>query len=388
MRKYYSGKCMAKSFNMEMNIAKALGIFAIVAGHTRWNIFGDFWASGFWHVPLFFFISGYFFKAELFEVSGVLKKYFAFVKKIVCKYLGRFYAYHFFYGGMTYLIYIWFDRLYGKLPTLKNLTLSPIDTSPFMFSAPNWFLYQLAISIVIFALIIVICRKLNKNIFFPMMVFLPLALLAISLAKPDFKPSFGLTKVIIKTCISMYYIYGGYLYRNYFEKVTKFNIKTMGVVTCLFLMFFLYADGKITLDIHQAKLYHNISHLITPFIGIYFVLFVSKLLAPLVSEKSFIDKVGRNTLHIMANHIFVIFLIELIVLLLEHKGISNLPKSLIGRFYKMEKYKFLYALGSVAICTYVGELLNFTGKQIKNNFEGWKNRKLNYSLKYRTVESK
>lgn len=367
---------MAKSFNMEMNIAKAIGIFAIVASHTRWNIFGDFWASGFWHVPLFFFISGYFFKAELFEGSEVLKKYFAFVKKIVCKYLGRFYAYHFFYGGMTYLIYIWFDRLYGKLPTLKNLTLSPIDSIPFLLSAPNWFLYQLAISLVVFALIIVICRKLNKNIFFPMMVFLPLALLAISLAKPDFKPSLGLTKVIIKTCISMYYIYCGYLYRNYFEKVTKYNIKTLGIVTCLFLMFFLYSEGKMTVGVYNASIWHNITPLITPFCCFYFVLFVSKLLAPLVNEKSFIDKVGHNTLHIMANHVFVIFLMELIILGLEHQGIAKIPKGLCGKFYNLEKYKFLYAFGSVAICTYVGELLNFTGKQIQNRFEDWKNRKL------------
>lgn len=39
---------MTKTFNMQMNIAKAIGIIAVVAGHSHWNIFGDFFISYSW----------------------------------------------------------------------------------------------------------------------------------------------------------------------------------------------------------------------------------------------------------------------------------------------------------------------------------------------------
>lgn len=150
---------MQKTFNMEMNIAKALGIFAIVAGHVNWNIYGDFISDYSFHIPLFFFISGYFFKSEIFDGISKIKNFFTYTKKIITKYLSRFYSYHILYGLITWIVFISCHRLYGQLPTLKNLTLSPIDSTPFGFSVPNWFLYQLTISLIFFSAVIFISRS-------------------------------------------------------------------------------------------------------------------------------------------------------------------------------------------------------------------------------------
>ncbi len=363
---------MAKTFNMEMNIAKAIGIFAVVAGHTNWNIFGDFIHNYIWHLPLFFFVSGYFFKSELFEGTEIIKKFFNFMKKVVCRYLGRFYAYHFFYGGVTFLIYIWFDRLYGKLPTLKNLTLSPFDSTPFDISIPMWFLYGLTIDIILFAFIMIICKKINKNDFFPALIFLPAGVLGILLAKDNFQPSVGFSRVIIRTLLALYYMYGGYLYRHVIEQKVKFNLKTLGIILLLYLGLQIYTDGKLNISLGSSRVPQNIAPLVAPFLCIYFVLFISKLLAPLVKENSPVDKIGRNTLHIMANHLFAIFLIELLIFVVEDINFNKLPKVLLHHFYNIGKYKFLYAFGAVIICTYAGEILNFTGNKIKTKFIGWK----------------
>lgn len=120
----------------------------------------------------------------------------------------------------------------------------------------------------------------------------------------------------------------------------------------------------------NGKLYHNISFMIVPFTGIYLVLFISKLLAPLVKSGSFIDKIGRNTLHIMANHLLIIFVIELIILGIDGKPFSELPSTPDNfyNFYKVEKYKYLYTFGSVIICTHLGEFLHYTKQSIKKNF--------------------
>ena len=323
-----------KSFNMEMNIAKFIGIVAIIAGHTRWQIFGDFFINSSWHVPLFFFIAGYFF--------NINRGFGEVIKKIACKYLGWFYGYHFFYGGITVLVYILFDRLYGKMPSLKTLTVSPIDSTPFFFSVPNWFLYQLAVSLAVFAVIMFLKKKFNWNNWITTGFFLVLAIMAIFLSKDNFQASHGLIKVIIRTSITMFYIYTGWLYKQKLEEKIKFDTKWLGAVIILQVIFLLLCSHKgYNLDINNAKLWHNLSPITVPFTGIYLVLFISKLLAPLVKEGSFIDKAGRNTLHIMANHVFIIFLIELCIFVIDRKSFTELPQGLISHFYKMGKYKFL-----------------------------------------------
>lgn len=114
---------MPKVFNREMNIAKAIGIVAIVAGHVKWNLFGDFFTNYSFHIPLFFFIAGYFFKSELIEKTDILKNFIVFIKKIAVKYLGVFYLYHLFYGGITVAVYILFNRLYRKTADIKKFNI-------------------------------------------------------------------------------------------------------------------------------------------------------------------------------------------------------------------------------------------------------------------------
>ena len=354
------GRCNLKSFNMQMNIAKAIGITAIVGGHVRWEIFGALFPNYSWHVPLFFFIAGYFF--------NINKELLSVIKKSICKYLGWFYSYHFFFGGMTVLVYLWFDRLYGKMPSLKTLTISPIDSTPFWFNVPNWFLYQLAISLVGFAIIMFFLKKIKEKYKYIIMTlfFIICGVTAVLLAKDNFQASHGVMKVIIKTLITLFYIYSGWLYRNKLETKVQFNAKWLCIVLAAQVILLRIFSNGYHLDVNQAKLFHNMSPLIVPFTGIYLVLFMSKLLAPLVKEGSIIDKIGRNTLHIMANHAFVIFLIELCIFAIDGIPYSELPKGLLFRYYKINKYQFLYTFGSLVICTYIGEFINFSSRYIKN----------------------
>lgn len=97
--------------------------------------------------------------------------------------------------------------------------------------------------------------------------------------------------------------------------------------------------------------------------------FISKLIAPLVNKNSLIEKIGQNTLHIMANHKFVIFLIQLIIFSLDGISFNQLPNELTNLYYKIYKYKFLYTFLSIIICTYIGILINYTKNIIKTKKE-------------------
>lgn len=349
---------MAKKFNMEMNIAKAIGIIAIVAGHTLWPILGEFLYGYFWHVPLFFFISGYFFNET--------KSLFFYLIKTLFNYMGLACLYELFYSFVSLVSDKLFNRVYGDIPTLSDFWYAPLTYTPFDLSAPNWFLFQLAISLLLFAIIIFTIRRACKNIYLPFIVFLPLALLAVLFSKPDFQPMFGLNRVLIRTGVTMFYIYAGYLYKNRLERIVKFNVKWFLWVIVIHAGILLAFNNCCSMNIHQAMFYHNFSPFITPFLCIYIVLFISKLLAPLVKEGSFIDKVGKNSLHIMANHLFVIFLIEILIFLIDGISFSELPQELIANFYKMDKYKYLYTICAVVCCTYLGELFKYLKIRFKN----------------------
>jgi fucose 4-O-acetylase-like acetyltransferase len=55
-----------------MNIAKAIGIMAVVIGHSNSPIDNFIYL---WHMPLFFFISGYFYKDNYtFNIKLLIKK--------------------------------------------------------------------------------------------------------------------------------------------------------------------------------------------------------------------------------------------------------------------------------------------------------------------------
>ena len=349
---------MQKPLNMEMNIAKAIGITAIVAAHTRWVLLGDFLYSAFWHVPLFFFISGYFFNDT--------KNTLFYFKKTVFNYLGLAWVYEIFYFFVSLFSDKVFNRAYCVWPNLHDFWYAPLTYSPFAFSAPNWFLFQLAISLLLFAIIIFTIRRVCKNIYLPFVVFLPLALLSVLFSKPDFQPTVGFCRVLIRTGITLFYIYAGYLYKNKLESIIKFNIRWLLGVLLVHAGVLLIFNNCCSMRIHQAEFYHNFSPFITPFLCIYIVLFISKLLVPLVQEGSFIDKVGKNSLHIMANHLFIIFLVEIFIFLVDGISFSELPQYLIANFYKMEKYKYLYTFAGVACCTYIGEFLRYIKSRVKN----------------------
>ncbi len=364
----------SKAFNMEMNVAKAIGILAIVAGHCRWDIFGGLFPSGSFHVPLFFFISGYFFKKEIIEVGNTIKNYFLYVTKQVCRWLSRFYAYHFFYGFMTLWIFLIFNKKYGGLPTFDYLVLQPIKGIAFTLDQPLWFIYQLVVSLVAFALIMTISKKLTKNDYAPLAVFLPMAIAAVLLSNPDFTPLRSWMRVLVKTLFTSFLIYSGYLYRNKLESKIKYDAKTL-IVVCMIQMLLLTFFSPITMDLNRAMLHHNIAMFIAPFTGIYFVLFISKQLAPHVKPGSFIDKTGRNTFHIMANHLFVAFLVELAIFAIDGRSFDLLPDGILGgKLYKLAKYKYLYTFVALYLSTYSGEFFNYTGNKIKAAFAQIKER--------------
>ena len=342
-------------FNMQMNIAKAIGISLIVSQHYNW----DFLSGGLipalsYHVALFFFISGYFVNKKYFsDFKNLLK----IIQKIVMKWLTRFYAYNIFYGFVTYLLFIVTGCIYGTLPTIKNIFISSLNFVPFHLDIALWFIVQLIFSLIIFYIILYAFDTIPQKHIIIAIIFLTFAIFAVVYSndtgalKPDY------LRFLVKTGYSLFIIYTGYIYKNYIEEKIKKTLKIFlifSLINCILLLIF----KNVGVNFINGSFHHNLSALISPFVGIFMILFISQTLVPYVEEGSFIDKMGKNSFHIMANHILVVYIIQTLIYSIDVQHLSFLPNNIgvIGKkVYRINEYCYFYTILSLVICTYFAE---------------------------------
>lgn len=121
--------------NQEFRILSAIGIILVVAGHLGYNLFniGELFPYYSFHVFVFLFISGYFYRQEAEEhiIAYILGK---------CRtLLLPYFLWNLFYGIVATLLHsVGFSI--GNEISLKTLFLSPfLDGHQFMYNFPAWF---------------------------------------------------------------------------------------------------------------------------------------------------------------------------------------------------------------------------------------------------------
>ncbi|MBO5208863.1 MAG: acyltransferase family protein [Lachnospiraceae bacterium] len=93
--------CTKEKYNMTFCILSGIAIIMIVAGHVGYNILsvGDLFPYYSFHVPLFMFISGYFYK-DIEEEHP-----FAYIKKKVKRLLVPYFIWNVLYGVIAWLLH-------------------------------------------------------------------------------------------------------------------------------------------------------------------------------------------------------------------------------------------------------------------------------------------
>lgn len=121
--------------NRELRVLSAIGMILVVSGHLGYDLFdiGGLFPYYSFHVFLFVFVSGYFYKREEEEriLSYILKK---------CRtLLLPYFLWNLFYGFMASLLHRAGFSIGGEL-SLKTLFWSPfLDGHQFMYNFPAWF---------------------------------------------------------------------------------------------------------------------------------------------------------------------------------------------------------------------------------------------------------
>ena len=314
-----------KKENVTINIMKFFGIFYVVLGHC---ISPNTLISKiiyFINLPLFFIISGYFFK------DGEYKD-----KKEIFLYLGnkigRFWKSYFIYGSLLVL----FHNIFYKMQILDNVSYTLYNFDDFifgifnsalfisneLFSAAMWFIPVLIMGLTLFYTMQFYSKKfVMPNLF---MFFLVLLSFIIGIYLNVKNINIGLHYHTSFYIIPFIYI--GYLLRKY-DILNKLNDKKVFLsIISIFILLIItwFVPGRP--DIANNVLWNPIFYYISAILMFYLTYLLSNMIfkkAPHGIIKIF-NYIGKHTISIMCLHLVFIKLYDYIYINLISKDFSIL----------------------------------------------------------------
>ena len=345
---------MDKIFSDKINLLKALAIILVVSGHLEFRLFDMFPPYSF-QLALFFFISGMLFKDKY------LDSVFEYVKRRVKSLLVLYFLYSAFYAVVTIGIEKLTGKFWGMELSLKNFFITPfLNGHQFDLSCPMWFVPQLFITMIMFLYCQRLLREKSEPIKFAFYTLL--GFLAIPLTKivPEVTP---LLLVIVRTIFSLFFVYLGHFYTTKIEgKYNIFTPKILGAVICLQAILW-HFNREFTPE-HGIGLSYVLvwarfdNQIIVPVLtsitGIWFSMWFINVTYEYIKNINFIKLIGENTYHIMANHLFVMFILTAIIFKIN--GIPFAERNLhnIYWIYNPTQNTYLYFVITMVAATYIG----------------------------------
>lgn len=348
---------MDNIFSNKINLLKALAILIVVSGHLEFSLIPMFPPYSF-QVILFFFIAG-----MLFNPKYNLIEYF---KRRFRSLLSPYILYAIFYLGITILVTPIIGRFWGMPITTKNELLMPFLTGHQLdLISPLWFVPCLFITLIIYKIFAYI--KIPK--YAKLCIYLALSFSAIYFQKYAQNINY---LWVFRTMFALFFVELGYFYRNNIEgKINIFTPKILSIILCLqsFLWLtnkdFTAQDG---IGLHFLLVWGQYNNLFVPILtsitGIYITLFIVEFLYEKVKNWNFLQKIGQNSYHIMANHLLIFNLITYAILATKGIDFSIKNNADIYWFYSPLKTTYFYFMVGIISTTYMGEFLKYLKKKI------------------------
>lgn len=304
-----------------MSLLSCIGILFVVLGHINpiphncaiGTLYGWFPYYSF-HMPLFLFITGYFYKetSECAIFSLIRKK----TKTLLIPY---FSINGFFLVFQTILRKYGFEI--GRTFSLKKWLVFPwITLQPLTFSIPTWYLIALFIAEIYFVLIRKIYKKIIKSDFIKEMfllgTFFFLGMVIVYIIKRC-DHSNEVIRVYSRSFLMLFFIELGVIYKKYIEKKDCLdNYIYFGIV------FFIQAcviaisnNSSLGPGLYGIEGFEKcgLYYYITGVTGIALWLRITKIIATHFEENKILIYIGKNTKSIMAFYLLGFWLFNLIL---------------------------------------------------------------------------
>ncbi|MGL6107502.1 acyltransferase family protein [Romboutsia sp.] len=352
---------MSKYINYQMLILQAIGIIIVVLGHKGGlSLLTDWFPAYSFHMPLFIFISGYFYKKSSEE------NLFSFIKQKFNRLMIPYFIWNLFYGILANILVYKNIISFSKPITLWNLFIEPFITGhQFGLNVASWFLPALFLVQVFYILIRRTFNsiKLNNEYIF-MVVFFIFGIMGVILGNKGFIEGFELT--LTRTLFLVSFFQLGYFYKSKLESRDKLNNVSYFIILFA-IQFFITLKYK---DLNFSAAFcnnFNRSNILLPFIssitGIGFWLRVSRILVPSLKDSKTISAIGGDTFSIMMHHELVFFGINSILAMVY--GYLNLTNFSIESYSSNGWYGYnILDTKSLAFYVVCGVLIPVTFKKI------------------------
>lgn len=300
--------------NKQFMILSAIGILFVVDAHA-WSPLGiliDYFPYNSFFMPMFCFISGYFFKSS--SLDSPLKTIARKAKTLLFPY----FLWNLFYTCFVSLLRNLGAIAYGKPLSIYSLFLQPfLDASANELTTPAWFVPALFLVIVIYIGFRKVFNKLWNHLI-ATLLFISIGTFCVYLSRKGYYHNLFLLPALKTGFLIQFYQLGNF----YHESIEKHLKKIPSVVI---LVSTLLINALLTY-LSQGQLYFNslstmsgfltdfyFLPLITSVTGILFWLTVSDILSLSLGESKLVNYVSNNTYTVMMHHMLFFNVYNLIL---------------------------------------------------------------------------
>lgn len=289
-----------------VNIAKGMAICAVVMMHINYNDIGEFLPTkllfGYsWHVAVFFLIGGFYIKIDdvTKPINFIKKKMKTLYKMCLCYYLPAVVLHNIFfrigwyssdisYGGKTIFVQSFAD-------TIKNVVMAVLFAGREPILGAMWFVYVLLLALVGYSLLSYVVKRLSiicKD--FEAIRTIALLILCIISCTLSQKPDFMIPR-FSNTITAIWLLHLGFLLKNVVR--LNFDNKYLALATALIVYHLTVNVGGMDLNRNE---YRDVGYLsLMSISALYAICYVSKKFENSIAG-SFLDKIGKDSFHIMA----------------------------------------------------------------------------------------
>lgn len=309
-----------------MDIMKGLAIIMVAMGHIGTH--GGKLIYMF-HMPLFFFISGYFYKESYTNVPiELLKKrsktlYLTFIKyEIIFVLLHNLFYKINFYNSSADIP----QKAYTYANFCSNIVHVLVFDGTELLLSPLWFLTSLFIVTILFCFISYIVNKtLKLKEIFRAVIIIFLVIIGRFLTKIGMhidNSLFG-EEIFNVSFVALLYFYVGFLYKKHELKI-KMHILIASVALVILVI---GAKYSFNMDMRINYYPNFIVSIIGAISGIYFMVYLSKKMDESKFKFTSLKYIGKNTIIIMALHLTCFKFVELLQIL-----VYKLPLYSLGNY--------------------------------------------------------
>ena len=346
-------------FNSRMCILSVIGICFVVLGHLRTEAtgFGTFfeWFPYYsFHMPLFLFITGYFFRdlggrrdddpARSSRTGGF---WLSFLKFFWKKFKTLMIPYYVINGCMILFQLLLVGTSFWIFPVsfTDYLPMPWTMTQPLTFAIPTWYLAGLFIAQIMYALLRSAVMGLGKKILKKesaaevLLLVITLVLGAAACYVVYFLQPSEIAIVYLRSVVMLFFIQAGRLYRSCLEKYDTMPSRWYFIIVFALQLILLLISQNSELNF---GLYSLVGFGRTGFLyfcagitGILLWLRISRILDEIRKPGRLVRFIGRNTKYIMAFHLLGFFALNLLLLLMYNLGFAA---NILGRFNPEELY--------------------------------------------------